>query len=220
MAQAQARPYAECTSGVTTVNRTADIKNFKSFTPQIGTEVKVKFTNKYTPATNQQMYLSIGGVNLPCTAHGTPMKTGSVYNGMVVNVTNIGTSWDFESSVVESNSDYTTYADGTIEYVKSKVDSLIETRAKTKYFELGNIVSGASKTFNLNQLGTHDFVIINAYLVNTTFYNLGIIKKSYYNELFVSLSSYLMTITLSNGILTITQSSGFELPLMVSFIYA
>lgn len=112
-------PFATCTDSATTQNRTATISNYSSYTVAVGTTVKVSFTNKYTPSTNVQMYLSIGGTNAPCTAHGRAMKQGCVYDGMIATCTYTGSAWNFDVDVCErsvgTNSGYTIYSDGTCE---------------------------------------------------------------------------------------------------------
>lgn len=118
----QSVPYAICSDGNTVVSRSATIQNFKSYTPIQGSTVTVKFTHKYAPSSNQQMILTIGGVTGGCTAKGTPMKQGSVYDGMEVDFRWNGTSWNCNQDVVETTSDYSIMADGTSIYNRNSSD--------------------------------------------------------------------------------------------------
>lgn len=66
------------------------------------------------------MTLTIGGVTGGCTAKGSAMKTGSVYDGMETVFWWNGTTWDCDNEVVERTNNYLIMSDGTIVYNENK----------------------------------------------------------------------------------------------------
>lgn len=146
---AQSTPVANCETAAATVAKAATLSNlsFNTFTLKNGREVVVFFTNKNT-ATNPTFNLNNTGafpLRLLNQASSVNIGSGCWGDGVWLHLKYVETQTNqywliLGHNIASATSEYTTYADGTIEYNKNYVDSnfRLKTQSSTDLAQYSN----------------------------------------------------------------------------------
>lgn len=127
LAQVQAIPIGTATLSGNTYNVT--ISNYpNTATIYPGQKISVKFNADAPTADDTALNLSAFGQSLPLCARGVRMGQGAIKSGMILELVYRGDMWNADYDVVKANRNddgYTTFADGSSAYEKTRIDYLL-----------------------------------------------------------------------------------------------